>query len=169
MRQLTLGPEFVYLVPTNICNNCGEEWDAGADADKNRELALAQARKDLAAYLIDDLIEKEGLKLSYIERAFELPQRTISSKWRGGISSSGLALLRIIKAMPWIVNIADNKFSPSAISYEVGNLLIANGTTFETTVGDRNGIHVKITKTANETKNQHAKIDMNTMMLSTGT
>lgn len=166
-RQLTLGPEFSYDVPVHVCENCGEEIDFNGEGDASREVALELARKELAGFLIED-IQRKGLKLSYVERALELPQRTISSKWRVGISASGLALLRIVSAMPWVTNIADNKFTNSAIGHEITRVLVDNGATLQTALGTENGIHVKITR-ASDLLNRDLNIDANQMLLSTGT
>lgn len=165
-RQLTLGPEFSYTVPIHVCENCGEEGDFNGSGDASREKALEIARIELAGILIND-IQSKGLKLSYIERAFELPQRTISSKWRIGISASGLALLRIISAMPWVAQIADSKFTNLAIAQEMAKVLVDSGATFETTAGGKNGIHIKITRAS--TLNTHINFDANQMLVSTGT
>lgn len=162
-KQLTLGPEFSYDVPIHVCASCGEEWDLKGEGDAYREQALDIARKELAGILIED-IQNKGLKLSYVERALELPQRTISSKWRIGISASGLALLRIISSMPWIVNIADNKFSSGAIGREIAKVLVDNGATIETVIGIENGINIKVT-----TAPDQYSIVTNQMFLSTGT
>lgn len=115
VRQLTLGSEFSYQIPIHACEECGEEGDFNGKADEIREFAMAKARENLAKDLINSIAET-GMKLAYIERAFEIPQRTISSKWGSGkVSASGLALLRIVKSMPWIVHIADHKFEKREI------------------------------------------------------
>lgn len=142
-RQLTLGPEFSYMVPTHVCESCGEEGDFNGSGDSFRENAIQLARKELASNLIEG-IHDIGLKLSHVERALELPQRTISSKWRTGISASGLALLRIIRTMPWIVNIADNKFTKESIGNEIMNVMQNRGVTVETATGPENKVCIKI-------------------------
>lgn len=167
-RQLTLGPEFSYEIPMSVCEICGEEGDFAGDADVFREKAITDAKKNLAAHLIEDIQKLNGLKLAYVERAFELPQRTISSKWRSGVSASGLALLRIISAMPWIVNIADNKFTESAIGYEIARVLRDKGATFESSVGSQNGMHIKITKAAENSAYTGIE-DSNHFLVRTGT
>lgn len=167
IRQLTLGPEFSYTVPMHVCDSCGEEWDSAGLGDEFREKAYGIARKKLTDILIDDIQNNKGLKLSYIERAFELPQRTISSKWRSGISSSGLALLRIVSAMPWIVHIADGKFTQAAIGRELTKVLVDNGASLLVEEGLKNEIQIKVTRT--ETNFSAASIDTSRMFVSTGT
>lgn len=120
-RQLTLGEEFSFSVPSYKCLDCEEEGYLGQETEQIRSCEMDKARAKLAVNLIDQ-ISDSGIKLAYIERAFELPQRTISSKWRSGrISASGLALLRIVKMMPWTVEIADNKFSRVTIFHSLVN------------------------------------------------
>lgn len=162
-RQLTLGPVFQYALPMHKCDVCGEEGDFNGSSDPVREDHLQKAREHLAIQLIDE-IAAAGLKIAYIERAFELPQRTISSKWRTGkISAPGLALLRVIRTMPWIVHVADQKFSAGsiakAIATEFQNFVKQNGGEFtgSETQGNTNKLQIHITKvTANE--NAKAKV-----------
>ncbi len=149
VRQLTLGSEFSYQIPIHACEVCGEEGDFNGKADGIRELAMANARVNLAKDLISSISET-GMKLAYIERAFEIPQRTISSKWGSGkVSASGLALLRIVKSMPWIVHIADNKFDRKEIRSTVqlvwGNMLRDHKIplTYSTTEGPLTSINVE--------------------------
>lgn len=143
-RKLTLGDEFYYDIPVHICGDCEEEGDFNNEPDLVRASSIGAAKKELAVKLIDEIMDK-GLSLSYIERAFELPQRTLSSKWRNGISAPGLALLRVVHSMPWVVHVADNKFTKKAIGDEITRILSSQGVKFETVEGDHS--NVKITKT----------------------
>jgi hypothetical protein len=161
-RQLTLGSEFSYKVPIHVCDECGEEIDF-TDGGEEKSIAFEKARKDLANSLIDG-IQSSGMRLSYVERAFELPQRTISSKWRSGISASGLALLRIVSTMPWVVNIADAKFAPQAIGYEISRMFSESGVEFKSEVGDKNRIEVRVT-TAQESEFQQGPIKSKTKVI----
>ena len=56
-------------------------------------------------------LSKIGYSMAAIERALELPQRTIS-RWKANkeLSSIGIALLRIIRTYPWILEVAEKKF-----------------------------------------------------------
>jgi len=164
-RQLTLGTEFSYLIPSHRCKNCGEEGDFNGEANQVREDAMALAKENLAKDLINS-ISDSGLKLAYVERAFEIPQRTISSKWgTGKISASGLALLRIVKTMPWIVHIADHKFSKETIAgtihsvwegiYRDNNFPV----TYSASYGSTTSVHVHITAPA-EQKNKLTNVEV---------
>ncbi|MDI6739292.1 MAG: hypothetical protein QME74_02895, partial [Candidatus Edwardsbacteria bacterium] len=54
-----------------------------------------------------------GYSLAGIERALELPTRTLS-RWKSGdfnASAGSLALLRILKTYPWIIDVADVKYN----------------------------------------------------------
>lgn len=171
-RQLTLGSEFTYKIPLHVCETCEEEGDFSGGADKIRELAIEHARECLAKELINSISET-GMKLAYVERAFELPQRTISSKWgTGKISASGLALLRIAKSMPWIVHIADHKFSKDVIKNTVHtvweNILHEQNipVTYSATDGSKRSIHVELTTNSNQ-KNRLTNFDLDLAVIST--
>lgn len=149
-RQLTLGDEFTYDVNMYHCNECGEEGDFADKNDAIHERHMEEARKKLAAQLIDS-IAADGMKMAYIERAFEIPQRTISSKWKNGsISASGLALLRIVKTMPWTVHIADNKFSNESIKQTIasvfGHIVKNEGVSFSYSheFGETKSMHIHL-------------------------
>ena len=62
-----------------------------------------------------------------MERALELPSRTIA-RWKGGeVSAATLALLRITRTFPWILEVADAHFDQSVANYrlvaEAGHVL----------------------------------------------
>ena len=100
------------------CNSCGYDI-----ADKsNRKIisnTIANAQ-DECAYNILNEFKKDGKNFSEIERKFFLPSRTLS-KWlnkKTKPSAAALALLRIIKAFPWMEKVADLDFdTPEAQKY----------------------------------------------------
>lgn len=81
--------------------------------------ALEQSKKESVNYILDCL-HKSGYSLAAMERALELPQRTMS-QWKSGreLSAAGMALLRIINTYPWIIEVAevnyDERFSTGII------------------------------------------------------
>ena len=105
-----------------VCDVCGariEESD-----DNNFEIELAKSQRE-SLELILSFLKEEGYSMSSIERALELPARTIS-RWKSGNdpSASGLALLRIIRTYPWILDVAERQYlDPVANSILVKNAL----------------------------------------------
>ena len=93
------------------CLICGERGDFSDNNDELAEKAIDLAKKQSVNTMLDSLVES-GIKMAYLERAFELPPRT-SSRWKAGASSaSSIALIRIIRTFPWIVDVADAHFEP---------------------------------------------------------
>ena len=102
---------FVTLIKLK-CIDCGTIVEYSKLFDKSYEKAIENSQKNSIENMLENL-SKKGYSLSAIERALELPQRTIS-RWKttGDLSSVGIALLRIINTYPWILNVAQNKFEP---------------------------------------------------------
>lgn len=105
------------------CSVCGAEIDLTEDAII--EDALVISAKESVKNILDYL-KKAGYSLSYIERALELPQRTLS-RWKSKTSvtsASAIALLRIIRTYPWIIDVSENHFDNAYSNFS----LIKNGT-----------------------------------------
>ena len=91
------------------CKDCDEKGDFDNLNDDLVEFAIKKS-KDQSVNAILDRLSDLGIKIAYIERALELPSRTIS-RWRSGkYSASSLALLRTIRTFPWILDVADANF-----------------------------------------------------------
>jgi hypothetical protein len=84
------------------CRACGEFGDFANVNDERIEKALAEATKQSVGLMIDDLAT-QGFTMAYLERALDLPQRTMARWKSGGCSASATALLRIVRTYPWIV------------------------------------------------------------------
>lgn len=110
--QLTLGPTFEYTSNLHKCATCGEQGDFTGENDTVYLESLKAAQKELQKSLIEDL-GNLGFTMAYIERALELPQRTLARWKNGDHSAANLALLRILRSMPWIVDVADHRFDQS--------------------------------------------------------
>ncbi|MDA3822348.1 MAG: hypothetical protein PF450_07045, partial [Bacteroidales bacterium] len=58
-------------------------------------------------------LNRDGYSNASMERALGLPSRTLA-RWKKensiSPSSSGIALMRIIRSFPWILDIAENNF-----------------------------------------------------------
>jgi hypothetical protein len=95
----------------NRCLDCKTEGDF---QEKNDELFLQTEKKSMQSSLesIFDFFSQSGLSLAYIERALELPQRTMT-RWKAGeLSASSIALLRILRTYPWVLEVAEHQYDP---------------------------------------------------------
>jgi DNA-binding transcriptional regulator YiaG len=109
--QLTLGPRFNFEEIYYKCNSCHEESDIFGETDKNYLKAQKKAEAALIKEIINHLGEI-GISMAFFERVMELPIRTLTRWKTGDFSSAALALLRIVKTYPWIIDIADHRFDP---------------------------------------------------------
>lgn len=101
--------------PTFRCNNCEEEGDFDNSLDKALTIIIDKANNMSAPTLIEGLTHN-GITMTYLEKALRLPFRT-TSRWKHGkISHSALALLRLIRVSPRLLEVADDNFSPEAIA-----------------------------------------------------
>jgi hypothetical protein len=95
---------------THHCLLCGETGNFSDEGETTAEEAIGLAKKRSVNNMLDSLSES-GIKVAYLERALELPPRTVS-RWKDGRSSaSSIALLRIIRTFPWMVEVADARFN----------------------------------------------------------
>jgi len=98
----------------NICSMCGTRGDF---FNQNEPLIKETIKKlqqksieNILSYFIDN-----KMSMSSIERALEIPQRTLT-KWKNRTntpSSAGIALMRFIKLFPWLLEVAENKYDYS--------------------------------------------------------
>lgn len=95
------------------CNDCEEEGDFDSSLDKALSKAIDKANIASAPKLMDILAQK-GITMTYLEKALRLPFRTTARWKRGRISHSSLALLRLIRFSPSLLEVADDNFSTEA-------------------------------------------------------
>jgi len=105
------GKELVVDVPYVKCTECGSEGDFFGENDQVIEKALSTLNE---SYIEDALnfFNERNISFAGIERAVGLPQRTLT-KWKNGISSptaAGIALLKFLRAFPWLIEVAEHKF-----------------------------------------------------------
>jgi hypothetical protein len=107
------GPRCTFMRGVDICHECGESGDFENVNDQRIRDALDEAVKKSVAAMLDHL-SQAGLSMAYLERALDLPQRTMA-RWKGGeCSAAGVALLRVVRTFPWIVRVAEVKFAREA-------------------------------------------------------
>jgi|GEM_PF-669042 transposase-like protein len=109
--SIPLGEDAVYEQVITVCKTCGEEIDITDEGNRNKAISTSE-KKALEAII--QFIVDQGYSLANIERALDLPQRTIS-RWKSGQepSSAGLALLRFIRVFPWLLSVAEKNYDIS--------------------------------------------------------
>ena len=110
-KSLTVpfGPTVNYSNIDFTCKSCGESGDFSYETDRNISQAIAESQRVSVDSMISQ-VSSSGITMSYIERALDLPQRTIT-RWKAtGCSSGSLALLRIVRTYPWILGVAERGF-----------------------------------------------------------
>jgi DNA-binding transcriptional regulator YiaG len=106
-----LGKILTADIPHEKCIECDFEGDLSGESEKEMVKALSTLNQTYVEEVLNFFDER---KISYagIERAVGLPQRTLT-KWKNGISSptaAGIALLKYLRAFPWLIEVAEHKF-----------------------------------------------------------
>jgi hypothetical protein len=89
------------------------------EIDVSDPQAFPAAIREAEINSVNEILEyfkATGTSIGRIERALELPHRLISNwKSKESWSKSALALLRIVRAYPWIVEVANKHFRPDVM------------------------------------------------------
>ncbi len=98
-----------------VCDSCGFAEEAQSnDLIVQKELAVL---KRISMVKVLDTLNKQGHSNASMERALGLPARTLA-RWKNeqsmSPSASGIALMRIIRTFPWILDVAEFNFDPLA-------------------------------------------------------
>lgn len=113
-RKLFDGSEITFESDLYTCSICGEDFfEANVDKvfEEARELRLQTNAMELLSS-----IKKEHKSISYIERIFGIPQRTIS-RWKfGQVTSVAYAFLFLIGRLPWLAEIVEAKFDKATVA-----------------------------------------------------
>lgn len=108
------GGQKILKVKEYYCETCeskGDFFDENEDNIKKNIIEL----KNRAVNNILENFRKNKISLSAIERALELPQRTLT-RWKNLAtkpSSTGIALLKFLRIFPWLLEVAENKYNYS--------------------------------------------------------
>jgi hypothetical protein len=111
MIQTAYGSQEIIELSYCLCKDCGFE----ADIDEGNEKLVIKAKKDSERFSVGSMIENltnGGYSMAYMERALDLPCRTMT-RWKAEdnkISASALALLKTIRTYPWILEVSENQF-----------------------------------------------------------
>jgi len=115
---LPFGEEFQFKKIINKCKACGEE---GEFTEEN-EIEYLEAIKIAEKISLEHVLTRFsnlGISMAYLERALNLPLRTLSRWKTQGTSASGMALMRVIRTYPWILKVADEDFDERFAANEV--------------------------------------------------
>lgn len=119
---LPFGASFEYEKEVDVCQECGEKGSfSNKTIDENHEryqLALKETNKDSLVFILHHMSEL-GNSMAHIERSLGLAQRTLSRWKTQSISGSGMTLMRIICAYPWILDVADENFDEKFANEEL--------------------------------------------------
>lgn len=116
-RELSEGFGFSkhITLPGSACDACGFSGDF---LHKNKKV-LKQAKEELQSRLMIEILEyftEQHISFAGIERALDLPQRTLT-KWKHGKtkpSASAIALFKYLRTYPWLLQVADTGFETEA-------------------------------------------------------
>lgn len=93
------------------CNDCGTTGDFFDENAAKIIHELKELKQACVSGIINDFVENE-ISMSSMERALELPQRTLA-KWKNRIAAptaSGVALLKFLRLFPWLIEVAENNY-----------------------------------------------------------
>jgi len=92
------------------CRTSGESGDfRNANVAAMKQAIETADQKSIAPIL--EWLGAYGVSMAFIERALRLPTRTVA-RWKSGeCSASGIALLRLLRTYPWLLDVAASGFS----------------------------------------------------------
>jgi len=95
------------------CRTCGMEGDFSGQGDETIGKAIEVAKHNSIVRIIEEFTRND-ISMSSIERALDLPQRTLT-KWKNSLSvpsAAAVALMNVIRTYPWILTVAQHKYDP---------------------------------------------------------
>lgn len=108
------GGQYNIEIHENICSTCGSRGDFFSQNDFLIDETIKKLQQKSIENILNYFIDNK-ISMSSIERALEIPQRTLT-KWKNRTnapSSAGIALMRFIKLFPWLLEVAENKYDYS--------------------------------------------------------
>lgn len=105
------GGQKTVLVNEYSCKTCGSTGDFFNENEASIQDNLSVLKSDAISNILE-YFSQNKISLSSMERALELPQRTLT-KWKNKASnpsSTGIALLKFLRIFPWLLDVAENKY-----------------------------------------------------------
>lgn len=116
--RVAFGPDAAFEEREDRCKTCGESGDFAGENDSRIDEALDISRRKSVPAILAALSET-GIKNAYLERSLGLPTRTIA-RWKAGdYSASMLALLRMVRTFPWLLEVADENYESNVARRKV--------------------------------------------------
>jgi len=112
-------------VDTMVCRECGLDTDVTEGKDVRD--AIDSAVEGTVGRIVD-FLGSGGRTLSSVERALDLPERTLS-RWKNTpkLSRESITLLRFLRTYTWLVEVADRgyneAFARGAVLREAGRIV----------------------------------------------
>lgn len=94
-----------------VCSLCGSRGDFFDENETVVVETIKKLKQKSTINILKDFSDRK-ISMSAIERALEIPQRTLT-KWKNGNampSSTGIALMRFIRLFPWLLEVAERKY-----------------------------------------------------------
>lgn len=98
-----------------VCGACGSRGDFFNENESLVHNSLSELKSNAVTNILEDF-RGNRISLSSMERALELPQRTLT-KWKNRASNpsaAGVALLKFLRLFPWLIDVAENNYDYSA-------------------------------------------------------
>ncbi|MFO7748543.1 MAG: hypothetical protein R6V54_00470 [Desulfobacteraceae bacterium] len=99
-------------VSNYICDVCGFDGDLLKENDNLLQDTISELKSNAVKNILDEFSE-HNVNFASMERALELPQRTLS-KWKNKTSkpsASGIALIKYLYLFPWLIEVAEKNYN----------------------------------------------------------
>jgi hypothetical protein len=103
------GPTATFVETVYTCGTCGVSADFTGENDGVIKAALEKSGSASVVSMLDFLAAR-GITQAGFERRLRLPIGT-TERWKTGeLSAPALALLRLVRTFPWLLEVADANF-----------------------------------------------------------
>lgn len=118
------------------CSFCGYELDV---SDPNEfPSAIKKAESNSVPKMLDELLNANKYSYAEIERSLELPNRLVSNwKKKAKVVRGSLALLRVIRAFPWIIDVAKRHYDTKIVE-SINRCVLSNSS-----IGNIAGVRIQ--------------------------
>ena len=107
----SFGENVEVILAYDICKRCGMDGDFTGCNDTIIQEAVDALRAQTVTTILQYFSDHKA-NFAGMERALELPQRTLS-KWKNGSTAptaAGVTLVKFLRLFPWLTIVAENRF-----------------------------------------------------------